>query len=306
MHLVVVIVGFRNAPDVLACLRSLSASTYADYEVWICENGGAASFQQLESALPLRLVGGQAVHAFEAARNLGYAGGVNACLEATPNADAWWILNPDTEPFPDAMDLMISRLSEGDCDAAGSSILRSIGEVQSHGGRWRSWFARAESIGHGQAADQVPERVQVERQQNYISGASLMIGRRFLKVVGPMREDYFLYAEEVEWCLRGVERGMRLGFASGARVLHHAGTTTGSAEGVKSRPRLPIYLDERNRMLTTRDRFPAKLPVAAVAALLLLLLRFARRGAWRQTGFALAGWRDGLMNRRGKPGWVPD
>ena len=43
-------------------------------------------------------------------------------------------------------------------------------------------------------------------------------------------------------------------YAPGADVLHEAGTTTGSYAAIRSRPRAPIYLGERNKLLTTRDR----------------------------------------------------
>ena len=64
---------------------------------------------------------------------------------------------------------------------------------------------------------------------------------------------------------------------------------------------MPIYLNERNQILVTRDRFPARLPITAVGALAILLLRYGRRGAWRQLGYALNGWWAGLRNRRGPP-----
>jgi len=37
---------------------------------------------------------------------------------------------------------------------------------------------------------------------NYILGASMLIDGTFLSRAGHMRDDYFLYCEEVEWCLR--------------------------------------------------------------------------------------------------------
>ncbi len=304
MHISVVIVGFQNPSDILRCLAALSRSTYSAFDVVVCENGGERALAQLSAVLPTKLAGGQSVRAIGAHDNPGYAGGVNACIATVGNSDAWWILNPDTEPSVDTMALMVERLARGDCDATGCSILRSASEVQSHGGRWRPWLARAESIGRGEPEGTRPNEYEVERRQNYISGASLMFTPRFLQVTGPMREDYFLYGEEVEWCLRGVQRGMRLGFAAGAQVLHHAGTTTGSSEDIRVRPRLPIFLDERNKMLITHDRFRRRLPLAAIAAFLLIWLRFARRGAWRQTGHAIQGWWDGLANRRGKPAWL--
>src|SRR3546814_4422658 len=95
----------------------------------------------------------------------------------------------------------------------------------------------------------------------------MLVSRAFLQATGPMREDYFLYCEEVEWCLRARAKGMAFGFAPEARVLHNQGASTGSGQSVRTRPRLPIYLDERNKMLVTRDCFAGRLPIAAVAAL---------------------------------------
>jgi hypothetical protein len=146
----------------------------------------------------------------------------------------------------------------------------------------------------------------VEQAQTYLNGAAMLVGRAFLEAVGPMREDYFLYCEEVEWFIRARRRGMRLGFARGARIRHAQGTTTGAGGDIRQAPRLPVYLNERNRLLLTRDCFRAGLVVSAVGALCVLCLRYGRRGAWRPLGFALAGWRAGLRGERGPPRWVAE
>jgi hypothetical protein len=209
------------------------------------------------------------------------------------------VLNPDTEPEPGLLTACLARLARGDVHAVGCTIYMPNGEVQSHGGRWRPWLARAESIGYGSHLSDPVDADAVEAAQNYLNGACMLVDRTFLETVGPMREDYFLYCEEVEWCLRARTRGMKLGFASDARCLHHAGTTTGSHASLRERPKRPVYLDERNKLLVTRDCFPGRLPVATVASLALLGLRFAARGAWRQFGYALEGWVAGLRNERG-------
>src|ERR1700747_2643874 len=103
MHVAVVIVGFLNADERAACVGALGQSDYADFEVIICENGGAEAHAALTASLPPTLPGGQNVRAVQAPGNLGYAGGINVCLRETPHADAWWILNPDTVPASTAM-----------------------------------------------------------------------------------------------------------------------------------------------------------------------------------------------------------
>lgn len=301
MYVVIAIVGFRNADDVAGCLRALERSTFADYEIVICENGGAAAYAALEAIAPKTMPGGQRVTLIEAPGNVGFAGGVNICIAASGDPDAVWVLNPDTEPQPQALAALVARLSIGDCDAVGGLLAGGDGKVQGAGGRWRPWFARSESIGMGSNIADRFDAAAIERDQNYILGASLLAGRRFLKTTGPIREDYFLYAEEVEWCLRGIERGMKLGFTPAAVIMHHQGSTTGSGTPLSRRPRLPIYMDERNKILLIHDRYKAYLPVAALAAFLLLHWRYGVKGGGGSLGHARAGWWAGVRNKRGLP-----
>jgi len=303
MHVAVAIVGFRTPDDIFRCLEALAGSAHTDFEVSICENGGPAAFAALMAGLPVALPGGQPVKAVQAPSNLGYAGGVNTAMRQAPDADAWWVLNPDTLPHPEALARLVARLEVGDCELAGGTIHFPDGTVESHGGRWRSWLGRAQSVGYGDPLDKPVDAPTHERTLSYFSGASLLVSRRFLEVTGPMHEDYFLYCEEIEWCLRGLALGMRLGYAPGALVLHNQGSSTGSVADITKRPRMPVYLDERNKILVTRDRFPGHLPVAALATLALLVMRFGRRRAWRQLGYALQGWWAGMLNQRGAPRW---
>jgi GT2 family glycosyltransferase len=272
--------------------------------VIICENGGREAFDRLVQTLPPKLAGGQTVRATDAGRNLGYAGGINLCVAGAPDADAWWVLNPDTVPDPAALAHLCARLQAGGCAAVGGTIHDADGRVESRGGRWNAWLARAVSVDNGLRLGEPAGPIAASEQVNYLSGASMLVGREFVDRVGLMREDYFLYAEEVEWCLRGVQGGLKLGVALDANVLHRQGTSTGSVHDVGSRGRMPVYLDERNKILVTRDRYPARLVPAACGAFALLFLRFARRGAWPQLGYGLSGWLAGLRNERGPPPWL--
>ncbi len=306
LRIAICIVGFRNFSDICRCLEALGTSTHVNFEIVICENGGNAAYALLQSGISSTILSGQPVKILQADENPGYAGGINICMHATGQADAWWILNPDTVPDANALERLAVRLARGDCDVVASTVHYANGLVESRGGRWNPWLARAVSLDHGATIGSSAPVAHLEKQVNYASGASMLVSRRFLERVGPMREEYFLYAEEVEWCLRGVAAGLKLGIAVDACVLHHQGSSTGSVTDITKRAQMPVYLDERNKMLLTRDLFPARMPVAATAAFLLLFLRFGRRAAWRQLGYGLAGWWAGLRNERGKPSWIAD
>jgi GT2 family glycosyltransferase len=299
-HIAVAIVGYRNAQDISACLAALARSSHDDFEIVICENGGGEAFEVLRGALPSRLPNGQPIKLIQAPGNGGFASGVNICIAAAPQADAWWILNPDTESSPGAMAALAARLAQG-CDAVGGTVHFDDGRVQSRGGIWRAWLARAESIDNGKTSDTAPDMADIERRLNYLSGASMLVGRRFLENAGPMPEEFFLYCEEVDWCLTARARGLKLGFAAGADVLHRQGTTTGTTQRLSTRSWLSVYLDERNKMLVTKRHFAARLPMAACAALLLIGLRYLRKGALRQFGYGVSGWFAGLSGETGPP-----
>lgn len=304
MNVAICIVGFRNAEEIATCVLALAASTYDRFDVVICENGGPEAHSALVAAVPSILRGGQTVECLLAPGNLGYAGGVNLAIRARPDAAAWWVVNPDTVPEPEALAAFMARLARGDCDAVSGTLYHPDGRVQADGGRWRGWLARPESMGMGRQVDTRPDVAAIERKMNYIVGASMLISRRFVDVTGLMQEDYFLYCEEIEWCLRGIAKGMKLGFTPEAKVKHGQGGTTGSADPIRLRPRLPIYLDERNKLHVVRDTTPLRWPVAVVAALALLTLRYARQRAWAQWGYALSGWWAGVRGLRGLPPWM--
>lgn len=304
MRICIVVIGFRNADDIAKCLWAIGNSDYRDYEVLICENGGFEAGATLFETLPAILPQGQPVTIVTAPANLGYGGGINLGIRLSPDADAWWVLNPDTQPEPGALSAGVARLTVGDCDAVGSTVYLPDGRIQCYAGVWQWSLARAKALGMGQRVSDVVDARQIERQQSYIFGASMLVSRRFVGVVGPLREDYFLYCEEVEWFLRGEGMGMRLGFAPEFRVLHVGGTTTGSQKSFRSMPKTPVYLNERNRILLTRDLRPKLLPIVLLTTVFVIVMRYGRRGAWRQLTYAIAGWSAGVVGRRGPPSWI--
>src|SRR5690606_19980013 len=118
--------------------------------------------------------------------------------------------------------------------------------------------------------------------------------------IGEMDERYFLYHEEVDWCLR---RGAaRLGYGHDSIVYHKHGATMGSSSDRKRRSRLSVYLEERNKLLLTRRFYPAIYPVVVLTTLV-LTAQYLRAGAFANFRTALAGWSAGLRGETGAPRW---
>nr|WP_229426843.1 hypothetical protein [Microvirga alba] len=159
-------------------------------------------------------------------------------------------------------------------------------------------MARGFNLGMGEPADREPDVAAIERQMDWVCGASLFASRRYIESVGRMNERYFLYNEEVDWCFR---RGsFRLGYAHHSIVYHSFGATMGSSVSRRQCSGLSVYLDERNKLLFTRRFFPSRYPIVVLITLL-LTSQYLFDGAPANFRHALGGWFAGLMQREGVP-----
>ncbi|MGC2659110.1 MAG: hypothetical protein WA324_14215, partial [Bryobacteraceae bacterium] len=113
----------------------------------------------------------------------------------------------------------------------------------------------------------------VERELAYICGASMLVSTEFIREIGLMQEDYFLYYEEADWAMRGVGR-FRLGFAPQSHVFHKSG-----ANSSKIMPLFTAAFYYRNRLRFVRRFLPDRM-AAAKRKLFEEMLRHLARGRW--------------------------
>ena len=132
-------------------------------------------------------------------------------------------------------------------------------------------------IGSGIDRSVVPEEgTAVERQMVYVMGASMLASAAFVREVGLLQEDYFLYGEEIDWALRARGR-FSLAYAPASHVFHKSGATSS-----KMMPLFTAKYYYRNRIRIVARFFPEALG-AAKRGLALDLARHLLRGRWGLT-----------------------
>lgn len=181
--------------------------------------------------------------------NKGFAGGVNEGLRLalTQNEiDLLWILNPDCVVEPQTARAFIN------C-AAGSEVFSLMGGrivyaepphlIQSDGGRVNA-YGVCSNMNLGKTIEKAsfPEASMLD----FISGANMVASRSFIETVGPLREDYFLYYEEVDWAFRRADRPLIV--CPDALVMHHVGLAIGSPTLNKGASPFSNYFNFRNRV----------------------------------------------------------
>jgi len=75
---------------------------------------------------------------------------------------------------------------------------------------------------------------------DWINGAFLMVNRDAIELAGLMDEDFFLYAEEIEWCSR-LRRLGKLALYGQYRVVHIQGATTNDSFGSSGKGYYNLY-----------------------------------------------------------------
>lgn len=315
------IVSFDEAVNLIGVLDSLSRSAHEQFAVFICETGGAAGFERSSRALDdapflkgqrasgatrdFRLQpGGQRVVLLDAGGNLGYAGGNNAAIRAAladGGFDAFWVLNADTFPEPEALQALVHRQADGSYGMVGSRIVfKASGLIQMWGGfDWNHWLARGtRAFGYLKPKDTPADVGDVERRMEVVCGASMYVTKEYVDDVGLMDESLFLFCEDSDWCLR---RGRhRLGYAHDSVVHHIHGATTGSSTDKKRISPLSLYLTARNRVRLARKEFGLLWPAPALL-IFADLLRFLIKGTPAAYRTVLSGWWAGVRGEGGAP-----
>jgi GT2 family glycosyltransferase len=241
----------------------------------VAEAGGSGSAVQT----PLVLI--------DNAENLGYAGGNNVGLRYALARDDFsyvWLLNPDTVVLPDALSRMVSEMEASAAAGLCGSTVRFYDEpdrVQALGGAaYYKWLAIPRFIGHFQVATAPIEADRARARLAMIFGASMLVSKNFLRDVGLMSEDYFLFFEELDWATRARSR-YRLAYAPSSIVYHRQGRCTGLGVRFRTRSVLAEYHLARSRLTFTRKYYPA---ARVTVGLTLLLMAFCRTlmGQWAQ------------------------
>jgi GT2 family glycosyltransferase len=210
--------------------------------------------------------------------NLGFTGGNNVGLRYLQtrgeNGGLVWILNNDTVVEPSCLREMVARLTENPkLGAMGATVFwydRPDSIQVAGGGRLSRWsgFTKVARV-------QANERSRPPRF-DFISGACMLIRLDVVRRVGLLDERYFMYSEEVDWCLRMRQVGMHLGYAPRARVWH-------KGEGSMQRPsERRDYHTVRSALLLIHKFEPGRLPVAVAWSISRCLIpKLVRRQWWR-------------------------
>jgi len=268
------------------CIASLRAQTLPVEVVLV--DGGTPGFDRLA----LQEVGDLADRALYLQTNRGYAANNNAAIAAVlerSDPQALLLLNHDTELDVACVARLMAMLRARPRAAQVCPQVRyPDGRLQAAG----AWIEPRRFEPRLRGHLEPPDRYRAAAQVGYAPGMAVLVRSEAVRAAGLIPEDYFLYAEDVDWSLRFVRAGWEIWYCPTASVLHHDSASVGAWSERKG-----YYLIRSNVMLARRW-LPPQGWHAFVRRMIMKLMRQSVRhlhrppyvvGMWR-------GFRAGLLD----------
>ena len=223
MKISVIIVSFDCGVVLARCLATLPQSA----EVIVVDNASSDGTQAMvRQQFPW-------VHLIARTVNGGFSVAVNQAAQAA-HGEAFLLLNPDTELQPAALARMQQALTATDdtwavgfrqVDAQGFFQL-AVGPTPTlRAEAMRRFAQRALDRRDSRAAWVLDHLLPRRRRVAWVAGSSLLVWRHAFARVGGFDERFFLYFEDIDFCLRLRHAGGAVYYDPSVTVLHHRGVS---------------------------------------------------------------------------------
>ncbi|MBD2075040.1 glycosyltransferase family 2 protein [Phormidium sp. FACHB-592] len=282
--LLVVVLNYKTAALTIDCLRSLvdEINAIPGSRVVVTDNAsGDGSVEKIASAISENHWHDW-VELMPLEKNGGFAFGNNAAirpvLASAVSCPYVLLLNPDTVVRPGALKSLLTFMNEHpEAGIAGSRLEDLDGSPQHSAFRFPSVISELDfGLRLGFVSKLlsrwigVPPIADCPHETNWVAGASMIIRREVFDAIGLLDENYFMYFEEVDFCLRAHRAGWSCWYVPQSHVVHFVGQSSGVTDSKRPPKRMPTYwFDSRRRY-------------------------FLKNHGWLFTAFADAAWLSGF------------
>lgn len=250
LDLSIVIVNYNTAKQTAACIGSIYDHTKGiQFEVILVDNHSQDNSKTLitQSYPQVRWI--------DMGYNSGFARANNAGIRGARGRYVL-LLNSDIILFDNAISKSVLNMDlDKKIVAAGCQLLNVDGSLQKSGGTFeddlRFWFGRVPYWRRIITPFLKIFWKSTDERVEWIMGAYLIVRREAISEIGLLDEDFFMYAEEIEWCSRLSKKGVLTIFKD-IKVIHTLGASSKKVYGDDSNSIKLWSKRERQRVLSVQ------------------------------------------------------
>ncbi len=234
MDVSIIIVNWNSKHFLQKCIQSIyNTTTGITFEVIVVDSGSFDGTGELiDREFPQ-------VTFLQAPTNLGFARANNLAVQSS-RGDTLLFLNPDTEVHQFTVSKMFEALSSlPNAGVLGVKILNSDESLQTSCVQafpnlanqllglhiLQRLFPKAAIWGKRVLYEEPARAVEVQ----CISGACFITSRQVFTEVGQFSEDFFLYFEDVDYCLKAARIGKINYYVPSVSIIHYGGQSSGGS-----------------------------------------------------------------------------
>ena len=218
--LTIIIVNWNNKKILQDCLESIyNAQANYSYEIIVVDNCSE------DGSVALIKNDFHDIILIENNKNFGFAKANNQAIKIA-KTDYILLLNNDTIMTQnDCFGNMVRFMQENPrVGVLGCKLLFPDGTLQSLGEKFPSaWEVFKNQILFFKTWKRFrknKEKNNVFKRVDYVSGACLLMKREVFRKVGMLKEDYFMYGEDAEFCYRVHNAGWEIGVLTNESIIH--------------------------------------------------------------------------------------
>ena len=228
IKLSVVILSYNTSGLLKQCLAAVLASNgfeSKELEIIVVDNNSSdGSAEMIEKEYPeIKLIRNK--------KNLGFSAGNNIGIKNS-GGKFLLLLNSDALVEPDSLITILNVMGNNRSIGAATCLLQTAdGKIDpaSHRGFPTPWNACSYFLGLEKlfpksrffgGYHQGWKNLKAPHDVDCISAAFMMVSREAIEKVGLLDERFFMYGEDIDWCLRIKNSGFKIFFYPGVKTLH--------------------------------------------------------------------------------------
>lgn len=221
----IILVNYNGINDTIDCVKSILKSKFREYRIILVDNGSNDKERILENEFLTTYT-----DIIIAEENLGFSGGNNVGIKYAKdkyNPSYYLLLNNDTIILEDTISELIkySNVVEKTGLVTGKMFYYSDPRV--------AWYAGGFFNYNTGLADQPSGGISNSLIRNgyaevtFATGCMMLLPKEVVEKVGFLSEEYFLYAEDTDYCCRIMQAGFKLIYAPSAVIYHKVSASAG-------------------------------------------------------------------------------
>lgn len=239
----IIVTTYKDLDLAQECIRTIIKSiTDATYEIIVSDSATTpAKEKQLNN---IQQEAQRITHIITNPNNIGYPRAVNAGIEKA-KGNIIVAMNSDILVHNDAVQRMIDYIQQHeDIGVLAPKLLNIDGSIMPSAYRFYRWYTiplRRLALGKLPWAKQHLNKFlmldwdhSTTRDIDWIQGSVMMLRRSTIEKIGPMDANIFLYFEDVDWCRRAWESGLRVVYYPTAVMTHHHRRESANKKGILS------------------------------------------------------------------------